>query len=362
MKNGFQFVDCTGNDEVSSQIPDPVLIKKAVLDREIQRLAQLPRPENGRTFSRIVYPESGVGQGLAPGTGVSLWVLRPGEKTRPIRHNSSLINFCIQGKGYAVMGGKRIDFGQYDLFNIPSWSIYQYGNDGDELQVRLVYSNAPLLEKLLVHVVEEDPQPEVAEEQSHDEPSEAARNPFGTFQLTEDGAYLMPYEQLINPEVVRDVPLLWPWRKVKAELDKLRALGPSYVGRRLYLLFNPATGRTNGTTRNFFASITIRPKNIQDKKHRHVSSAINYFFGGTGYSFVKGKRYEWEAGDLMLTAPGWAVHAHNSGDEDVYELTVQDSPLHISMGSLLWQEDLSRPIEALGSSGGFTTNREVEVS
>ena len=64
-----------------------------------------------------------------------------------------------------------------------------------------------------------------------------------------------------------------------------------------------------------------------------------------------------KAGDLMLSAPGWAIHNHASNDEDVYELTIQDSPLNIWMGSLLWQENLSQPMEALGASGGFTTNR-----
>ena len=42
------------------------------------------------------------------------------------------------------------------------------------------------------------------------------------------------------------------------------------------------TGRTNGTTPNFFATITIRPPGIVDKPHRHVSAAMNYIFGGQG--------------------------------------------------------------------------------
>ena len=361
MNERYQFVDCTGQDEISSEIPDPVLIKKEVLAHEIERLASLAPPLNGRRISRIIYPESGEGRGLAPGTEVSLCVLKPGEITRPLRHNSAVINFCIRGRGHALVNGKRIDFSQYDLFNVPAWSVYQYGNDTNETQVRLVYGNAPLLEKLRVHIVEENPRVEEEAAPPREEPATGSKNPFGTFRLTEEGAYLMTYEQLINPEVVSDEALLWPWEKVRTELVKLKSLGQSYMGRRLYLLFNPATGRTNGTTHNFFATITIRPKNIEDKLHRHASAAINYFFGGYGYSFVKGKRYEWKAGDLMLTAPGWAVHAHNSGDEDVYELTIQDSPLHISMASLLWQEDLNHPIETLGTTGGFLTNRKIEA-
>ena len=154
--------------------------------------------------------------------------------------------------------------------------------------------------------------------------------------------------------------LHWPWIKVKEQLDKLVALGSSYLGRRLYLLYNPATGRTNGTSHTFFATICLRPANIVDRPHRHTASAINYFFKGSGWSVIEGKRYEWKAGDLMLTAPGWAIHNHASNADDVYELTIQDSPLQIAMGSLLWQEDLTKPPRVLGATGGFATNRAAQ--
>lgn len=60
----------------------------------------------------------------------------------------------------------------------------------------------------------------------------------------------------------------------------------------------------------------------------------------------------------MFTAPGWAIHNHASNEEPVYELTIQDSPLHLAMDSLMWQEDLKRPPRLLGSQAGFATNRE----
>jgi len=195
------------------------------------------------------------------------------------------------------------------------------------------------------------------EASSNDEGHKSEQSPFGTFEIGRSGAYLMPYETLINPDVKKQEALHWPWREVKKELDKLKALGSAYVGRRLYLLYNPATEHTNGTTNNFFATITIRPGNIVDRPHRHTAAAINYFFAGRGYSVVEGERYEWKAGDLMLTAPGWAIHNHASYEDDVYELTIQDSPLNIWMGSLLWQENLSHPLEVLGATGGFGTNR-----
>jgi gentisate 1,2-dioxygenase len=360
----FEFVDVSGQAAPKHTPGAPVVIPKEAIDAEVERLAALPLPADGRRISIIRNPQTG-GNGLAHGTAVFLSVLKPGERTRPIRHNSAHVNFCIRGGGFSVIAGKRISFAQYDVWNTPTWAVYEHGNDTNDLQVRLTYSNSALLEKMNIHIVEDNPPVNSPttdfDPDAMDHAHSASKNPFGTFQLTDDGAYLMPYEQLINPEVVPHKPLHWPWAQVKQHLDKLAALGKSYVGRRLYLLYNPATGRTNGTTNNFFATITIRPPNITDKPHRHTAAAINYFFSGSGYSMVDGKRYTWKSGDLMLTAPGWAIHNHSSNDESVYELTIQDSPLNIAMGSLLWQEDLSHPMEALGATGGFSTNREAVV-
>jgi gentisate 1,2-dioxygenase len=354
--NGYFFADRTGVEAPKKlDLIPAVTIPKEAIDEEIERLASLPAPANGRRVSRIVNPMAGVGEGLAPGIEVSISVLKPGERTTPIRHNASEVNFCIRGGGSAIVDGKHIEYGQYDVFNSPSWVIYEHENKTQDLQVRLTYSNAPLLEKMKVHIVEEDPKPSGKKKTFDDHSS--AESPFGTFPISDDGGFLMPYEKLINPDVMKHSPHYFHWERVKAELAKLASLGQSYRGRRLYLLYNPATGRTNGTTSNFFATMTIRPKNIVDRPHRHTGAAINYYFAGTGYSVVEGVRYPWKAGDLMLSAPGWAVHNHASLGEDVYELTVQDSPLNIWMGSLLWQESLDQPIELLGANEGFTTNR-----
>lgn len=338
----------------------PITISKEMFDHEIERLADLARPANGRRQVMFVHPSApDPGRGLTPGVQVTLDVLKPGEETVPIRHNSTQVNFCIRGGGTAVVGDRRIGYSQYDAWNHPSYATYRHINDSNELQARLTYSNAALLEMMRVHMVEENPQDDPAPA-----PVTAASKENGdnkrlpTFTIGEDGAALMPYETLINPPSVASNTLHWPWRTVKENLDKLEALGKDYVGRRLYLLFNPRTDRFNGTTPNFFATITIRPPGIVDKPHRHVSSAINYYFNGSGYSRVEGKRYDWKAGDLMVSAPGWAVHNHASNDGDpVYELTIQDQPLNIYMESLLWQEDLAEPAKILGSHEGFATNR-----
>lgn len=358
----MQLIDTTGKPASNAADLWPSLvIRKEEIDAEIERLADLPTPDNGRRSALIVHPRAGTpGLGLAPGITVTLSVLKPGERTTLFRHNATEVNFCIQGRGHTEVAGKRINFDRYDVWNHPSYTAYRHGNDSDALQVRLTYSNAALLEKLNIYCTDENP-PALADVTRKREPKEddpRKSSPFGTFQLTDDGAWLMPYETLISPDAVESKALHWPWKQVKERLDKLDALGKDYIGRRLYMLYNPMTGRTNGCTPNFFATMTIRPPKIIDRPHRHTSAAINYYFRGTGRSTVEGEIIQWKAGDLMLSAPGWAVHNHASYDETVYELTIQDQPLNVYMESLLWQEDLKKPALLLGVEPGFDTNRK----
>jgi gentisate 1,2-dioxygenase len=354
-----RFIDISGRPAEALDWWEPVVIPGEQLAAEAARLAAGPAPANGRRESVLAHPRaSRPGLGLAPGIRVTLSVLAPGERTRPVRHNSTAVGFCIGGGGAVDIDGTRIGFTRHDVWNHPSFRTYHYENDSDEIQIRLTYSNAPVLEHLGVHIVEDEPGPAAADDGAPTVDDERRHSPFGTVTLTEAGALLMPYETLINPPALPSPALHWPWAEVKAHLDKLDALGDEYIGRRLYLLYNPVTGPTNGTTPSFFATMTIRPPGIVDRPHRHVSAAINYFFHGRGYSRIAGQRYEWQAGDLMFTAPGWAVHHHASGDDDhVYELTVQDQPFHLAAESLLWQEDLHRPARLLGREAGFATNR-----
>lgn len=359
-----RFVEQTGVRPADNVIWPPVVIAKAEIDAEAERLASLPRPADGRREALITHPLAPAhAPGLAPGIQVRLSVLKPGEKSAPFRHNATEVNFCIRGSGSTEVAGRRIAFEQYDVWNHPSYATYRHANDGDDLQVRLTYSNVPLLQHMQIYLYDDNP-PAVAEApvRQQEDADPRRNNPFGMFPISDDGGLLMPYEVLINPQVVESRPLHFPWRQVKPQLDKLEALGKEYVGRRLYMYYNPATGRTNGITQNFFATMTIRPPKIIDRPHRHVSAAINYYFSGRGYSIVAGNRYEWKAGDLMLSAPGWAVHNHASYDEYVYELTVQDQPLNIFMESLLWQEDLKHPAVVLGAETGFSTNRKQEAA
>ncbi len=338
----------------------PLLVTGAELDAEAARLADLKAPRGGRRRSLIVHPNATEpGLGFAPGIEVSINVLMPGESTLRCRQNSSQVAMCLRGEGSITVGGRTFGFEQFDVWNVPSMDVYRYEGRGREPAVFLNYSNAPLLEKLEAHYVEEDPE-ERAELGAVDRSGKRAKDFADDIAIGGDGARLLGYEHLIDIDVVPSRALLWPWREVAQYLGRVEGLGgtagKAYRGRHLYLLYNPATERRNGTTHSFFATLAQYPPNRVDIPHRHSSAAINYIFGGSGRSVVGGYRFEWRAGDIMLSAPAWAVHNHAAGPDGCRILTVQDHPLHIAMESLIWQETMKDRVVKLGSETGAQTN------
>jgi gentisate 1,2-dioxygenase len=298
------FVDQSGRAPTPYRPLKPLLVSKAEIDEEVERLASAPF--RGSRRAQIVNPALMPSGSLYPAVAVSLNVLLPGERTQPHRHNSSVVNFAVRGTGTSVIGGRTIAWGRHDTWSTPPWMVHQHINDSDEISVRLSYSNSGLLDLLGVHVFEDtedlDPNQPIG-----DPVAELQQSQRGEV-VGEDGAALLTYEQLISPEPPYQPALHWPYALIHERLQALRSLGQEYKGRRLFLMYDRTTGRSQGTTSTFFATITVRPAGIVDEPHRHTSAAVNYIFAGRGWSIVGGKRYEWGAGDLMLTAPGWMNH------------------------------------------------------
>ena len=74
---------------------EPVIITGEQIAAEAERLAALARPANGRREAMLIHPRAGApGNGLTPGIRVVLSVLKPGERTAPIRHNSILLRLA----------------------------------------------------------------------------------------------------------------------------------------------------------------------------------------------------------------------------------------------------------------------------
>jgi len=206
-----------------------------------------------------------------------------------------------------------------------------------------------------VHIVDEDPPPAGAAKEEGVETH--GTNPFGTFQLTEDGAFLMPYEKLINPDVVKQKPLHFPWKRVKAELDKLGSLGQSYRGRRLYLLYNPATGHTMATTSNFFATMTIRPKNIGRPPASSHCVRHQLLLLRKRIQHRRGQAVQLEVGRLDAFRAGLGDPQSRFARRGRVRVDHSGQPAEYLDGIAAVAGESEPALEALGSHTGFTTNR-----
>jgi gentisate 1,2-dioxygenase len=335
---------------------DPVGLRRSDIDEAVDRLLTAPREGDDLRRVLLVHPAAaGRGTGLAPGIEVSIETLAPGEEARPPRRNSTALALQIHGTSEVVVDAQVRQVGERDLYSVPSFAVQSHVATGTEPSVRLVFSNAALLEFLGAHLVQpvEDGDEPLPETGSADL---SVRNDGRVGALGSE-AWRLEYERMVDPPWVPRRSWHWRWSDIQGELDRVETLDQRYRGRRVCLPYDPTTGRTNGSTSTLVASMCVRPAHIVDRPHRHTAAAVNYFMQGSGWSRIGDRHLEWDGGDLVFVAPSWEVHHHTSGDEDVYQLAVQDNPLHLAMGSLVWQEDLGEPFRVLGGQPGFTTNR-----
>jgi gentisate 1,2-dioxygenase len=333
----------------------PVHVARAAdIEEQVSGLARGEPGQDGRREVSIVHPESTEpGLGLAPGIDVAFGLLLPGEQTRPRRHNASEVTMLLTGEAEVSIGERSFAARQRDVFNTPSMNIETIRNSGDADVRYVTYSSAAMLRKLEIYYQEFDPEPQPALESTSDGTTGKQIAGSGIL-IGSDGAQLLPYEYLVDPGFVDSKPLLWRWQDIAPHLPRVRDIGDGYTGRHLWILYNPATGSRSGTTLCFFATIAAMPPNNQGPSHRHTSAAINFILDGSGSSVVGDTHVEWEAGDIMLSAPGWAPHGHASGPDGTVILTIQDHPLQIGAEALVWEE--RGEIRTLGTQAGFDTN------
>lgn len=334
----------------------PLLVTKETIEAEIERLARAPAPPNGVRSATIVHPSAdGAFPGFSPGTDVTINVLGPGEATRPRRTSANQIEICIRGSG-VVEASETLNPVLHDVWTIPPMETHRHRNDGEDLWVRLTYSNAPLLDKLGTLFGEEGDLP-IAPKRTSAAPTSVAeelykRETAPDIEMSQAGARLRGYEFLTDIEAVESKPLLWKWEDIAPYMP----LREGDNKRNIWLLYNPATEKRQGTSASFFATYggcaPGAPPIAATRGHKHMSASINYHTRGFGKSVVDGVTVEWKAGDLLFSAPSWSEHCHYHGEEGWTVLTIQDHPMHIALGSLLWQEDMDGPILSLGAEQG----------
>ena len=81
--------------------------------------------------------------------GAAMQLLRPGEATRAHRHTGNVVYQVAKGSGHSVVGVRRFDWVERDIFCVPSWTPHAHANASTSDDACLFsFNDFPVLEKL----------------------------------------------------------------------------------------------------------------------------------------------------------------------------------------------------------------------
>ena len=111
----------------------------------LERRATEPTGHDGVSLE-YVNPLTG---GPAMGTiACHLQMLRPGEQTRARRHVGCTNYHVIEGSGHSLVGGRRLDWEDKDVFTVPTWTFHEHVNDGHGPAFLFSFTDAPVMKAL----------------------------------------------------------------------------------------------------------------------------------------------------------------------------------------------------------------------
>ncbi|CAM5489877.1 cupin domain-containing protein [Eoetvoesiella caeni] len=134
---------------------------------------------------------------------------------------------------------------------------------------------------------------------------------------------------------------IWRWNDMRPLIElAFQETSPESVQRRVLQMLSPRSESIADeyTCGNVLAAYQCLLPGEAARPHRHTMNALRFMLEGSGaVTLVDGKECPMAFGDLVLT-PGMAWHEHrHDGNEPVVWLDVLDVPLHMYLGSALFQ-------------------------
>ena len=91
-----------------------------------------PRTVAERRICALVDSDTGELMGTTPSNLVGPQLIKPGEHVEAHRHTFTAINIVMQGTGYSVVDGEKIEWERGDTFTTPAWCYHEHYNTGDD--------------------------------------------------------------------------------------------------------------------------------------------------------------------------------------------------------------------------------------
>ena len=124
----------------------------------LQRLAPVA---DGSPYDGVIleYTNPNTGGPVMPTMGCHAQLLRPGEGTKAHRHTASTVYHVVEGEGYSIVDGQRLDWEDKDVFCTPGWAYHEHMNTSSTRPAVLFsFTDAPVLQAL--SLLREQPHPQ----------------------------------------------------------------------------------------------------------------------------------------------------------------------------------------------------------
>ena len=84
--------------------------------------------------------------------GAHMQMLKPKRHTKAHRHTGNVMYNCAGGEGYSVIGGKRFDWVEHDIFCVPSWVWHEHVNLSNSEEAFLYsFNDFPVMQSLSIY-------------------------------------------------------------------------------------------------------------------------------------------------------------------------------------------------------------------
>ena len=116
-------------------------------------LQRLATADSGDASEGIIleYTNRATGGPVMPTIACHMRLLHPGQKTRPRRRVCRANYHVVEGAGYSVMGGQRLDWEDKDVFTVPTWTFCEHVNSGDRPAFLFSFTDAPVMKALSLY-------------------------------------------------------------------------------------------------------------------------------------------------------------------------------------------------------------------
>jgi gentisate 1,2-dioxygenase len=118
---------------------------------EMRAALQLLAAANTGAEIVLEYKNRVSGGPVMPTIACHMQMLRPGEKTRARRRVCRANYHVVEGAGYSVVGDQHLDWGDKDVFTVPTWNFCEHVNTGDRPAFLFSFSDAPVMQALRLY-------------------------------------------------------------------------------------------------------------------------------------------------------------------------------------------------------------------